>query len=60
MDYEKEYKNLVAKVKNAYLYAQTDSTKAVLESIFPELTESEDERMLRTISKPLLYSLNTN
>ena len=45
MDYEKAYKNLVAKVKNAHLYAQTDSTKNVLEDILPELRESEDERI---------------
>lgn len=43
MDYEKAYKNLVAKVKNAHLYAQTDSTKNVLEDILPELRESEEE-----------------
>lgn len=43
MDYEKEYKSLVAKVKKAHLFAQTDSTKMVLEDILPELRESEDE-----------------
>ena len=43
MDYEKKYKELEGKIKNAYLYAQTDSTKAVLEDIFPEIKESEDE-----------------
>lgn len=45
MDYEKAYKHLIAKVKNAHLYAQTDSTKAVLEDILPELRENEDERI---------------
>lgn len=54
MDYEKKYKNLVAKIKNAYLYAQTDSTKAVLESIFPELAESEDERVNEEIRNFLI------
>lgn len=49
MDYEKAYKNLVAKVKNAHLYAQTDSTKNVLEDILPELRESEDERIRKGI-----------
>ena len=47
MDYKKAYKNLVAKVKNAHLYAQTDSTKNVLEDILPELRESEDEKIIR-------------
>jgi hypothetical protein len=45
MDYEKKYKELAGKIKKAYLYAQTDSTKAVLEDIMPELKESEDERI---------------
>ena len=42
--YEKKYKELEGKIKKAYLYAQTDSTKAVLEEILPELKESEEER----------------
>ena len=42
--YEKKYKELVGKIEKAYLYAQTDSTKAVLEEIHPEL-KSEDERV---------------
>lgn len=45
MDYEKKYNNLKAKINNAYLYAQTDSTKAVLEKILPELKENKDERI---------------
>ena len=45
MDYEKKYKELVGKIEKAYLYAQTDSTKAVLEEIHPELKESEDEEI---------------
>ena len=45
MDNEKKYKELVGKIEKAYLYAQTDSTKAVLEEILPELKESEDERI---------------
>lgn len=49
MDYKKKYKELVAKIKNAHLYAQTDSTKNVLEGILPELAESEDERILEII-----------
>ena len=36
----------MAKVKNAHLYAQTDSTKNVLEDILPELRESEDEKVI--------------
>lgn len=47
--YEKKYKEIVGQIKKAYLYAQTDSTKAVLEEIFPELKESEDERIKEAI-----------
>ena len=43
MDYEKKYNEIVGQIKKAYLYAQTESTKAVLEEIFPELKESEEE-----------------
>ena len=49
MDYEKAYKSLEAKIKKAYLYAQTDSTKKVLESIIPELAESEDEKIRKAL-----------
>ena len=48
-DYEKKYKELVGKIDKAYLYAQTDSTKAVLEEIRPELKESEDEKIRKAI-----------
>ena len=49
MDYEKKYKELVGKIEKAYLFAQTDSTKAVLEEIHPELKESEDEKIRKAI-----------
>lgn len=49
MDYEQKYKELAGKIKKAYLYAQTDSTKAVLEDILPELKESEDERIRKEL-----------
>lgn len=59
MDYEKEYKKLKADISNAYLYAQTDSTKAVLESILPELKESEDElKWLTQFIQEEAYSLS--
>lgn len=45
MDYEAKFNALVGRIKRAYLYAQTDSTKSVLEDILPELAESEDERI---------------
>ena len=45
----KAYNELVGEIKKAYLYAQTDSTKAVLEDILPELKESEDERIRKAL-----------
>lgn len=49
MNYEEKYKEIVGQIKKAYLYAQTDSTKAVLEEILPELAESEDEKMRKAL-----------
>jgi len=49
MDYEKEYKELVGKINKAYLYAQTDSTRAVLEEIRPELREVGDEEVRKAM-----------
>ena len=49
MNYEKEYKKLKADIEKAYLFAQTDSTKAALEHILPELKESEDERIRKRL-----------
>lgn len=49
MDYKKKYKEIVGQLKKAYLYAQTDSTKAVLEEILPELAESEDDKIRKEL-----------
>lgn len=51
MDYEKKYKEIVGEIRKAYLYAQANSTKAVLEEILPELKESEDEIIRKEIIK---------
>ena len=48
-NYEKKYNALVGQIKKAYLNAQTDSTKAVLEDILPELAESDDERIRKAL-----------
>ena len=49
MNYEKEYKKLKADIEKAYLFAQTDSTKAVLEHILPELKESDGEKIRKEL-----------
>lgn len=51
MDYEKEYKKLKEVISKAYIHAQTDSTKSALETILPELKESEDDKMWKFIKK---------
>lgn len=58
MNYEKEYKKLKANIKEAYLFAQTNSTKAVLENILPELRESEDEKIRKLLIR--LFKSNAN
>ncbi len=58
MDYKKKYEELVGKIEKAYLFAQTNSTKAVLEEIRPELKESGDERMWKLIKKYARYRIS--
>ena len=55
MNYEQKYKELAGKIKKAYLYAQTDSTIAVLEDILPELAESEDERIRKALLNEFIH-----
>ncbi len=57
MDYERKYKELAGKIKKAYLYAQTDSTKAVLENLLPELKESKDEQIRKELFDFLTYGI---
>jgi len=49
MNYKEKYIALVNKIHKAHLYAQTDSTKAVLEEIRPELREVGDEEVRRAM-----------
>lgn len=56
----KAYNELVGKIKRAYLYAQTGSTKAVLEDILPELRESEDERIRKGLLKMFNHYVRNN
>jgi len=55
MNYEKKYKEALEKAKEVYNRKDaTDGGKLILESMFPELKESEDDR----IRKELLDYLN--
>ena len=46
MDYEKKYKDALEKAKEVYNRKDaTDGGKLILESMFPELKENEDEKM---------------
>lgn len=49
MNYKEKYIALVNKIHKAHLYAQTDSTRAVLEEIRPELREVGDEEVRRAM-----------
>jgi len=51
----KAYNELVGKIKQAYLNAQTNSTKAVLEDILPELKESADDKIRKGIKSVLKH-----
>ena len=57
MDYERKYKELAGKIKKAYSYAQTDSTKAVLKNLLPELKESKDEQIRKELFDFLTYGI---
>lgn len=55
MDYEKKYKNALERARDVYTYYCDDREQLrKIESIFPELAESEDER----IRKGLLSYVN--
>lgn len=50
MDYEKKYKDALEKAKEVYNRKDaTDGGKLILESMFPELKESEDERIRKAL-----------
>ena len=49
MNYKEKYIALVNKIHKAHLYAQTDSTRAVLEEIRPELREVGDEEVRKAM-----------
>ena len=53
--YEQKYKSLVGKIKRAYMNALTNSTKAVLEEIFPELAENRDEKIRKELLESFKY-----
>lgn len=50
MDYEKKYKDLLDKAKKLH-DENWDECKVCLESLFPELAESEDERIRKKLIK---------
>lgn len=52
MDYEKKYKEAL---ERARLMAVLPTDKAMLEDIFPELAESEDEKIRKAIIHHILY-----
>ena len=58
MNYEQRYKTSLDKAKghhNACKHAGNESTAKILESIFPELAESEDERIRKTLLDEMAF-----
>ena len=55
-DYEKKYKDALANARQEYTTTENVERKQWLEELFPELKESEDER----IRKALVDALNKN
>ena len=53
MDYEKKYKNLL-EIARKLRDENCDGCKICLETLFPELAESEDERISREITEFIL------
>ena len=49
MNYEQKYKEALRKATQEYDSAKTEGTKNVIETIFPELAESEDEKIRKEI-----------
>lgn len=56
MDYEKKYKEALTLARSYY---DKDSMNAFLDTIFSELAESEDERMIKAILSAIRGGLDT-
>lgn len=59
MDYEKEY-NHAFEIAKGYWGGVTDFVRGILESMFPQLAESEDEKIMKEIIEFLDYCYDTN
>jgi len=57
MDYEKEYKEARERAKE---YSASEVVKNIIEYIFPELKESEDEKVKKAIKYSLDYMFTNN
>ena len=59
MDYKQKYEDALSKAKEIYTREDaTDGGKKILESMFPELKETEDERIRRNIINFLTYGVS--
>lgn len=59
MDHEKEY-NHAFEIAKGYWGGVTDFVRGILESMFPQLAESEDEKIMKEIIEFLDYCYDTN
>lgn len=62
MNYEQKYKEALKRAKEWYFAPNSDKiptyANRVIEEIFPELKESEDERMLNLLKKYVHYNIS--
>ena len=56
MDYEKKYKEALANARQEYNTTENVERKQWLEELFPELKESEDERIRKEILSLVQYT----
>ena len=49
MDYEEKYKNALERARKIHNETEFDYEKGMMEEVFPELTESEDEKIRKAI-----------
>ena len=58
MNYEKEYRSIVGKLKNALLCTHPDSIKKVIEDVLHESNEGEDEKIRKQLIDEVKEQIN--
>jgi hypothetical protein len=58
MDYEKKYKEVIERASKLIVQNPYDTVSQMMEYLFPELKESEDERIRKWIIDDIRYNMN--